>query len=156
MNFTVSTIAKSLADYLAPVLPGVTMYEDPNQQDSQPPMMFLQQRFSYITRETGTDRYLRRIGLDLTYLLDYNLPNMQQLYQSAAEALDLVMETFPYSDGTTPGTTLLRTYEREWRIDLDAMHYRFELRERVTIPGSFNPMETMDYHEEVKDGSQEV
>ena len=28
MNFTVSTIAASLADYLAAVLPGVTMYED--------------------------------------------------------------------------------------------------------------------------------
>ena len=156
MNFTVSTIAKSLAGYLAPILPGVTMYEDPNQQNSRPPMMFLQQRFSYITRETGTDWYLRRIGLDLTYLLDYNLPNMQQLYQAAAEALDLTMERFPYSDGTTAGAALLPTYEREWRIDLDALHYQFELRERVKIPGPFNPMRTMDYHEEVNDGSQKI
>lgn len=156
MNFTVSTIAKSLAGYLAPILPGVTMYEDPNQQNSRPPMMFLQQRFSYITRETGTDWYLRRIGLDLTYLLDYNLPNMQQIYQAAAEALDLTMERFPYSDGTTAGAALLPTYEREWRIDLDALHYQFELRERVKIPGPFNPMRTMDYHEEVNDGSQKI
>lgn len=153
MNLTVTTIAKSLADYLAPVLPGVTMYEDPNQQGSQPPMMFLQQRFSYITRETGTDWYLRRLGLDLTYLLEYNLPNMQQLYQAAAEALDLVMETFPYSDGTTAGATLLRTHEREWRIDLDALHYRFELRERVSIPHGEVKMKTMDYDERLKDES---
>ena len=53
MNFTVSTIAASLADYLAAVLPGVTMYEDPNQQGSKPPMMFLQQRFSFLEHETG-------------------------------------------------------------------------------------------------------
>ena len=151
MNFTVSTIAKSLADYLAPTLPGVTMYEDPNQQDSKPPMMFLQQRYSYITRETGTDWFLRRIGLDLTYLLDYNLPDMQRQYQQAAEALDLVMETFPYSDGEdSEEATPLRTYEREWRIDLDALHYRFELRERVKIPRPEDKMQKMDYDEEVR------
>ena len=83
MNFTVSTIAASLADYLAAVLPGVTMYEDPNQQGSKPPMMFLQQRFSFLEHETG-GYWLRRIGLDLTYLEDYNLPNLQRLYQTAA------------------------------------------------------------------------
>ena len=151
MNFTVSTIAQSLSDYLAPVLPGVTFYEDPNQQGSKPPMLFLQQRYSYIEKETG-GFWKRRIGLDLTYLVDYNLPDMQQLYQAAAEALDLAMETFPYNDGTSTGTVLLRTYEREWRIDLDALHYRFELQERVSIPESYVKMQTMDYDEELKDG----
>lgn len=153
MNFTVSTIASSLADYLASTLPGVTMYEDPNQQDTKTPCMFLQQRFSRLTLETG-GFWLRRIGLDLTYLVDYNLPNMQRLYQSAAEALDIVMETFPYSDGTSADAVLLRTYEREWRIDLDALHYQFELRERVTLPETFNPMRTMRYNEEVTDGEK--
>lgn len=150
MNFTVSTIAKSLADYLAPVLPGVTFYEDPNQQGSKPPCLFLQQRYSRLQLETG-GYWLRTIGLDLTYLADYNLPNLQQLYQSAGEALDLVMETFPYSDGTSPGTALFRTYDREWTVDLDAMHYKFELRERITLPEPFTPMQTMDYDERLKD-----
>lgn len=152
MNFTISTIASSLAAYLAPTMPGVTMYEDPNQQGTQPPCMFLQQRYSY-TKLRQNGRWLRQIGLDLTYLEDYNLPNMQQLYQAAAEALDLVMETFPYSDGTTEGTTLLRTYNREWRIDLDALHYKFELQVWVTLPETETPMQTMDYNAEVQDGS---
>ena len=151
MNFTLSTIARSLADYLAPSLPGVTFYEDPNQQNSKMPCAFLQQRYAYTElRQAG--RWLQRIGLDLTYLEDYNLPNLQQLYQAAAGALDLVMETFPYSDGSTEGTTLLRTYDREWRIDLDALHYKFELRVWVALPGPFHPMERMDYNEEVSDG----
>lgn len=153
MNFTISTLARSLSDYLAPTLPGVTFYEDPNQQGSRPPMMFLQARHSSLTRETG-GFWQRRLGLDLTYLLDYHLPDLQRRYQAAAEVLDLVMETFPYSDGITPGTTLLRTYGREWNIDLDALHYRFELRERVTLPGDFHPMETMDYYEEVRDAEK--
>ena len=150
MNFTISTIAKSLADYLAPSFPGVTFYEDPNQQDSKPPMMFLQQRYAHIEPRRNNGYYLRRIGLDLTYLVDYNLPDLQQQYQQAAEQLYLRMETFPYSDGTD--TALLRTYEREWRIDLDALHYKFELRVWVTIPEDSVKMETMDYDERLKDG----
>lgn len=97
MTFTISAVAKSLADYLAPYFPGVTFYEDPNQQDSRPPMLFLQQRYAYIQPRRQSGYFLRRIGLELTYLLDYNLPNLQQLYQQAAESLDLAMETFPYS-----------------------------------------------------------
>lgn len=149
MTFTISTIAQSLADYLAPTLPGVTMYEDPNQQGSKCPCMFLQQRYAYIEPRRQSGFFLRRIGLDLTYLVDYNLPNLQQLYQSAAEALDNVMETFPYSDGQE--TSILRTYEREWRIDLDALHYRFELQVWVQNPETYIPMETMDYNQTIKE-----
>ena len=150
MNFTVSTISKSLADYLAPSFPDVTFYEDPNQQGSKPPMMFLQTRTNRLELETGG--YWRRImGVDLVYLLNYNLPNLQQLYQAAGETLDLLMETFPYSDGTTDGTVLLRTYDREWNIDLDELHYRFEIRERVSIPQEYAKMMTMDYDEDIKD-----
>ena len=151
MNFTISTVAQSLASYLAPSLPGVTMYEDPNQQGTTPPCMFLQQRYSYIELQQA-GRSLRRVGLDLTYLVDYNLPNMQQLYQTAAEELDLVMETFPYTDGQSEGTVLLRTHNREWRIDLDALHYKFELKVWVNQPTEETPMQTMDYNEEVLDG----
>ena len=150
MNFTVSTISKSLADYLAPSFPDVTFYEDPNQHGSKLPMMFLQTRTNRLELETGG--YWRRImGIDLVYLLEYNLPNLQRLYQAAGEQLDLLMETFPYSDGTTEGTVLLRTYDREWNIDLDELHYRFEIRERVSIPQEYVKMQTMDYNEDMKD-----
>lgn len=147
MNFTVSTMAQSLAAYLAPHFPGFSFYEDPNQQRTKTPCMFLQQRSADIERRQG-ERWLRTIRLDLTYLLDYNLPDMQQRYQSAAETLDLLMETFPYSDGTL--TALMRTYDREWTIDLDAMHYKFSLKIWVEQPQTGNPMETLDYNAEVK------
>lgn len=151
MNLTVSNIAKSIADYLAalPDTPfaGVVMYEDPNQQGSQPPCMFLQTRYNRLKLEMG-GYWLRTLGLDLTYLLDYNLPDLQRQYQAAAEALDLVMETFPYSDGSGEGKELLRTYDREWTVDLDAMHYKFELRERVTLPKPDVPkMQELELHQ---------
>lgn len=143
MNFTIQTVALSLADYLASAMPGVTMFEDPNQQGTETPCMFLQQRYSTIKKQLN-GRYLRTIGLDLTYLEDYNLPDMQQKYQAAAEALDYMLETFPYTDGESESAVLLRTYDREWRIDLDALHYKFELRVWVTKPDTGEPMETMD------------
>ena len=149
MNFTVSTIAASLATYLAPLFPGVTFYENPNQQGTNPPCMFLQQRYSFMKRRTS-GQWLRTIGLDLTYLEDYNLPNMQQLYQAAAEALEIAMDAFPYSDGTS--TTTVLTYDRDSRIDLDAMHYKFELRVIVELPETETPMQTMTYNEEVTNG----
>jgi len=152
MILTVKTVAKSLAAYLAPLLPGVTFYEDPDQQGTEPPCMFLQQRSSSLKLQTG-GYWLRTLKLDLTYLEDFNLPNMQQLYQTAAEALDIGMETFPYTDDTQSQTALLRTYERTWQIDLNELHYKFELRERVSLPAEaeYEKMQEMEFDERIKD-----
>lgn len=152
MKFTVENVARSLAEYLAPVLPGVKFYENPRQQGTKPPCMFLQQRYSNIKAKIG-GRFFRTIGLDLTHLLGYNRPDLQQRYQEAAEALDLVMETFPYQDGEE--TAPLRTYDRDWRINLDSMHYKFELRVWEEPKRERNPMQTLEHHEEVTDGTQE-
>lgn len=152
MIFTIKSVARSLAEHLAPMLPGVRFYEDPNQQGSETPCMFLQQRYSNI-RKRQAGRWLRTIGLDLTYLEDYNLPNMQRLYERAAEVLDQTLETFPYSDGFDSGrSTLLRTYDREWKIDSDGLHYKFELRVLVSIPENDAMMQTLDLHQEVING----
>ena len=52
-------------------------------------------------------------------------------------------------DGSGDPAQLVRAYEREWRIDLNELHYKFELRERVFIPREEVKMQTMDYNEEV-------
>lgn len=149
MTFSTANLAASLAAYLAPYFPGVTFYPGPNQQGTEPPCMFLQQRYNYPDLQQDGRRRLR-IGLDLAYLLDYNLPNMQLQYQEAADTLNVVMETFPYSDGS--GTALLRTYDKEARIDLDALHYKFEVRVWVSLPETPVMMQTMDYTEDVTNG----
>lgn len=150
MNFTVNTISKSLATYLKPLLPNITFLQNPTQQNEDNlPCMFLLQRYSNIELQTG-GYYYRKIGLDLTYLENYNLVNLQELYQQVAEFLDLNMECFPYSDGENAEKTMIRTYNREWRIDLDALHYKFEIRERVVIPTQETKMQTIqELNEEV-------
>ena len=154
MTFSLGNISLSLADYLAPEFPGVHFYEDPNQQGTQIPCMFLQQRFATIKLRQG-GRYFQTIGLDLTYLEDYNLPNLQRLYETAAGTLDGLMELIPYAaDGSPP--TLLRTYEREWRIDQDALHYKFELRLWLEENSAGQPkMENMIHHEQVVEKDKE-
>lgn len=149
MTFATANLAASLAAYLAPYFPGVTFYPGPNQQGTEPPCMFLQQRYNCPDLQQDGRRRLR-IGLDLAYLLDYNLPNMQLQYQEAADTLNVVMETFPYSDGAD--TALLRTYDKESRIDLDALHYKFEVRVWVSLPETPVMMQTMDYTEDVTNG----
>lgn len=149
MTFATANLAASLAAYLAPYFPGVTFYPGPNQQGTEPPCMFLQQRYNYADLQQDGRRRLR-IGLDLAYLLDYNLPNMQLQYQEAADTLNVVMETFPYSDGAD--TALLRTYDKEARIDLDALHYKFEVRVWVSLPETPVMMQTMDYTEDITNG----
>lgn len=146
MNFTITTLARSLAAYLAPILPGVQMLEDPAQQGVEPPCMFLQQRYSSIRPHPG-GRWLRTIGVDLTYLLDYNLPDLQQQYNAAGEALDLCMEVFPYTDGTD--TAMLRAYDRKTDIDSDGLHYKFELRVFVEKPEDAVKMQTLSIDPEV-------
>ena len=161
MNFTITTLGESLADYLAPVLPDVQYNEDPAQQGVDCPCFFLQQRYAYTDRRRSTrGMFLQRIGLDLTYLEDYNLPDLQRRYLAAAEALDLEMGTIPYSDGETVGTVQLHTYERSWNIDLDALHYKFELQEIVIEPpaAEVKMQAIAEYNAEVipNDGKQET
>lgn len=150
MNLTTETVAKSLAAYLSPLFPDVTMYENPNQQGTHVPCMFLQQRSSTIKLQTG-GYWLRTLKLDLTYLIGFNLPDMQQRYTKAAEVLDLAMETFPYTDGSGETATPLRAFDREASIDLDALHYKFELRARVSVPAEYEKMQELELNERIVD-----
>lgn len=124
MTFTIQTIAESIAAHFSSLMPGVTWYEDPNQQGTVCPCAFLQLMSSEVKlKQAG--RLLRTLRFDLTYLEDYNLPDLQRRYQDAQEVFDLNFETFTYSDGED--TTILRTYNRQAAIDLDALHYKFDL-----------------------------
>ena len=123
MNFTITTVARSLADYLAPALPSVTFYDNPNQQGTKLPALFLQRTKAKITKKLG-GRFLRQLGLDVVCLVDYNVVDMEDQYTHIADVLDEMLDTFPYSGEAA----LLRTYERNWYIQDDALHYKFDLK----------------------------
>lgn len=149
---TISQIAYSLAEYLAQFFPDATFYEDPLQQNMTAPAMFLQTRSATIAKRMGT-RFLWTLRLDLVYLLDYNLTDLQRKYQEAAEILDLELELFPYIS-TSGKSVLVRTYDRNWNIDLDELHYKFELRAWVSKSESYALMQSLKTNLEVIDGEE--
>ena len=125
MIFTMPALARSLADYLSPELPGASFYADPNQQGTRSPALFLRQTFAKISPQPG-GRILRRLGLDLVYLVQPNVVDVESRLQMAADVMDEYLETFPYQGAQ------LRTYERHWEITDSALHYKFDLRLLLT------------------------
>lgn len=148
MTFTMDALARALADYLSPALPGVTFYANPNQQGTQTPAMFLRRTNARIAKKMG-NRFLRTLGLDLVCVEDPNQVDMDDRYTRTAEVLDEVMETFPCStDGQRPA--LLRTSERRWDVIDDVLHYKFDLKLWVSREEDAVLMESIQsYQEEV-------
>ena len=127
MRFTMQTLTRSLADYLAPFLPGMTFYDNPNQQGTRMPALFLQRTKAKIAAKTG-GRFLRELGLELVCLIDFNQVDMERQYTGVADVLDERLDTFPYRAWVDSGPVLLRTYGRDWYIRDDALHYKFDLK----------------------------
>lgn len=148
MIFSLNFLTKSLADFLSTAFPSASFYVDPNQQGTKTPCFFVQQRFAQAEDKIG-GMALRKIGCDLVYLLDYNLPDLQRQYQTAADTLDEYLDVFTYSDGES--TTLLRCENRSWTIQVDELHYKFDLHVWCKRAEKIPLMEEMDYGENIKE-----
>ena len=151
MNFIVSRIAESLASYLNPFFPEVTFYEDPRQQGTALPCMFIQLMSSEVSNHLA-GRTQRLFRFDLTYLDDYNLPDLQRRYQEVQEKLDGELKTFPYNNRSE--TQILHLYDRQSNIDMDGLHYKFTMKvwldptEEVIVMNSTTINLEVEYGEE--------
>jgi len=131
MIFTMPALACSLADYLSPALPGASFYADPNQQGTKSPALFLRQTFAKLSPQPG-GLLLRQLGLDLVYLDRFYTVREGSCLQAAADVMDQLLETFPYAAAKDGAAVRLRTYDRRWEITDSTLHYKFELRLRLT------------------------
>ena len=130
MIFTMPALSLSLANYLSPELPGVSIHADPKQQGTRSPALFLRQTHAMISPQP-CGLFLRRLGLDLVYLDRFYTVEEDTRLQAAADVMDLMLETFPYSaEGEKP--VRIRTYDRHWEITDSTLHYKFELRLRLS------------------------
>ena len=79
--------------------------------------------------ETAYDTYSAAVyRLALVYLEEFNQVGMEDRYTAAADILDQMLETFPYTSEEGAETALLRTYERKWDIIDGDLHYKFNLK----------------------------
>ncbi|MDR0905763.1 MAG: hypothetical protein LBN00_06275 [Oscillospiraceae bacterium] len=111
---------------------------------------------------------MRTLNFDLVYLEDFDLVDLYDRYQAAAEVLDdgLELFKFPYTtENAITGETVenfafIRTYDRDWSIDLGALHYKFRVelevsRELPPIPKMLEIQSlTETIKEEATDGAQ--
>ena len=88
------------------------------------------------------NRYYRDLGIDLVFVQQRNIVNGYGEIQAIQDYLDANLETFAYLDGTD--TAMIHTYDREASVEDKELHYKFHIRQRVSLPTTPNPMEEME------------
>lgn len=131
MIFTMPALARSLADYLSPELPSASFHADPRQQGTKTPALFLRQMYAKMSPQLS-GMVLRKLGLDLVYLDRCFTVDEESRLQAAADVMDQLLETFPYAAEEGEKPVRLRTHDRHWEITDSKLHYKFELRLRLT------------------------
>ncbi|WP_312637029.1 DUF6838 family protein [Oscillibacter sp.] len=145
MNYTLADVNQAIADAVASVIPGVTIYDNPNQQDTALPAVFINYRGEQPTRQGIDNRWTQTLKFDLCYLVEYNLPNMNDLYRAAADSLAYALTELQYAGGVK-----LSTRNHSWHVELDALHYQFDVPVRLMKPYAPNYMQTMTLEEKSK------
>ena len=129
-QINIELINKALADFLNEYLPEATVYENPNQQGTDLPAWWIEYvPGSSIKKQIG-NRFMRNLHVVLIYEDEYNLVDLNKRYEAVAEILDENLELFKYiQDGDT---YFIRTYERNWSINLKSLRYDFKLNIKVS------------------------
>lgn len=141
MTFTIANLMDSIAGVLKTGYPDCPVYLGPNQQGTDYPCFFIFLMPSIIMDEPG-GRYFRDLGLDVVYVQERNAVGGNKEIQAVQEYLDEHLLQFDYSDGT--GTVPLHTYERQASTEDQELHYKFHIRQRVSLPTEPNPMQLLE------------
>lgn len=142
MKFTTDRIIDSLAGVLQEQYPDYPVYDSPNQQGTDFPCFFV--FFMPTTVESQIDeRFYRDLGVDIVFVQQRNIPNGNAELHAIAEFLDENLELFRYEDGNG-GTAMIRTFERQWKVEDGELHYQFHIRQRVSLPRIRNLMQEME------------
>ena len=145
MIFTLQCVSDSLADVLKAGYPDYPVYGSPVPQGADPPCFFI--FFMPSTIEGQVDeRYMRDLGVDIVFVQDRCIVDGNARILEVAEYLDGALELFPYHDGSG-GTALVRTFERQWKIEDGELHYQSHIKQRVAVPRDTIRMQEMEENE---------
>ena len=84
---------------------------------------------------------MRNIGIDIVYQVENSDPDVYDQLVSVADQLDYALEFISCED------VKLRTYDREWKIDEDEMHYQFTVKAVVSYPDDTPQIESIESYE---------
>lgn len=140
MMFTLTQLVDSIGGVLRESYPDISVYSNPNQQGTDVPCFFVFFMPTEMENRVGR-RSLRNVGIDVVYLVERNDPDAYDQLVSVADRLDLELEFISYRDGK------LRTYDREWKIDEDELHYQFTVKAVVSYPDDTPAIESAESYE---------
>lgn len=161
-NIDLTMLVQGLTDKLAGLFPGVRIFENPSQQvmnsilddpnGKRLPCFFILARPSSSIKR-GINRWFWQPLYELVYLGELYSPTQQQDYLVAAQILDENLETFTAG----AGGPLVRTYNRKWTIELQALHYLLDIKQFVRLPAPQVPfMQTYELNQTVKGDDVDV
>lgn len=142
MIFTLGNLINSLAGVLSEKYPDYPVYDSPNQQGTKYPCFFIFFMPSEISGQID-GRVLRDLGVDIVFVQQRNIVNGNKEIHEIADYLDQVLGMFPYWDGSGEPVPI-HTYDRRWQNEDEELHYKFHIRERVSIPRQENFMERLE------------
>lgn len=135
MTLTSENIINSLAGVLKERYPEYPVYASPNQQGTDFPCFFIFFMPSSIESQIA-GHFMRDLGIDIVFVQQRNITDGNEEILAVAEYLDERLELFRYLDGNGQAdkkedTAMIRTYERQWKIEDMELHYQFHIRKRV-------------------------
>lgn len=142
MTFSLENMIDSLGGVLKARYPEYPVYASPNQQGTEAPCFFIFFMPSTIEGQIG-NRFMRDLGIDIVFLQQRNIVDENARIHAIAQYLDEVLELFSYTDGSG-ARALVRTFERQWKIEDQELHYQFHIRQRVSLPEKHTLMKEME------------
>lgn len=142
MTFTLEEIINSLAGVIKEQYPAYPVYASPNQQGTNYPCFFIFSMPSSSETHVG-NRQMRDLGIDIVFVQQRNITDRNTQIYEVAEYLDEKLELFPYCSAEGD-TAMLRTFERQWQLEDDELHYQFHIRQRISFPVNENQMWRME------------
>lgn len=137
VEISLAALVSGLADKLVELFPGIKVRANPSQQmmdnilensgGKHLPCFFIIPRPG-VTIKKGIDRWYWQPLYELVYLTDLYTDNQQYEFQDVAQLLDESLETF------TANGAKIRTYNRKWTIELQALHYMLDIKQFVRLP----------------------
>lgn len=147
IEVTVQIIQDAIAGFLKNKVGATKVYNNPNQQGTEFPAWFIHLiPLTGISYPAVGGRLLRNFQIDLVYTEQYNLVDLYDIYLQKAEEMDYLLEyiEYPYKVLNEDGTVeieiaLIRPMNKEWSIDLQSLHYKFQLNLHVRRYEGDNP-----------------
>ena len=142
MIFALNNILDSLAGVLKNQYPDYPVYGSPNRQGTQFPCFFIFFMPADLDGQVG-GLFIRDLGIDIIFVQQMNVYNGNEQILKIAEYLDESLELFSYVDGSG-ASSFIRTFERQWKIEDEELHYQFHIRQRISVPRRIYPMKEME------------